>query len=263
MLYLLGQKTGENAMEKRFAIFLDIDDTIFDGEKVQKEDLDAIKEAREKGHYVFINTGRTWGIMPDIIKEIEVDGYVFGLGTEVKVGDKVLRSVILPEEMIEKHIKHSLKYNLGMLIQCDDTGIWVKEKSDEHSVNSYEDYKKRFPNKRVGKFYFPGQIPKEAKEELENDFNFYEYENYAEAAPKGYSKARGMKIIENYLGVDHKYTMAIGDSMNDYSMIEYAEYGIVMGGGDMKLLEVTSKMTKSVKEAGVAKAIRKYVLCEE
>ena len=35
-------------MKDNFAIFLDIDGTIFDGKEVKKEDLDTIKKARKK-----------------------------------------------------------------------------------------------------------------------------------------------------------------------------------------------------------------------
>ena len=36
-------------MKDKFAIFLDIDGTIYDGKEVKKEDLDAIKKARKEG----------------------------------------------------------------------------------------------------------------------------------------------------------------------------------------------------------------------
>ena len=47
---------------EKCAVFLDIDGTLLsDSFIIPPENLRAIKAAQEKGHLVFINTGRSWG----------------------------------------------------------------------------------------------------------------------------------------------------------------------------------------------------------
>ena len=43
-----------------YAFFLDIDGTLFDGERVSDRVIDAINKARSLGHKVFINTARAY-----------------------------------------------------------------------------------------------------------------------------------------------------------------------------------------------------------
>ena len=78
-------------MKDRFAIFLDIDGTIFEDNEVSEKDIETIKEVRSKGHLVFINSGRTLSIIPEPVKKLEVDGWVLGMGTHIITGDKEIK----------------------------------------------------------------------------------------------------------------------------------------------------------------------------
>ena len=63
------------------ALFFDVDGTLIDEQTkiVPESTLRALKQARENGHLVFINTGRTSCNTLDSMKHIPVDGYVCGL----------------------------------------------------------------------------------------------------------------------------------------------------------------------------------------
>ena len=53
---------------KRYAIFIDIDGTLYTSANgTPKVNIEAIKRVREKGHLVFINTGRSYGYIPEEI----------------------------------------------------------------------------------------------------------------------------------------------------------------------------------------------------
>ena len=57
--------------------------------------------------------------------------------------------------------------------------------------------------------------------------------------------------------------LAIGDSMNDESMLRWAGYSVAMKNADSKLKEIAVFVTdKSNDEDGVAEVIERYILHE-
>lgn len=248
-------------MKDKFAIFLDIDGTIFEGNEVNKEDLDAIKKAREQGHKVFINTGRTYAIIPEKVKNLEVDGIIAGLGTHIIYNGETLRSVILPKPLLKKVSEYALLKSLKIELQGEVQDLYINggDYCPERTVTSGDDITGKFKDYRIGKFVIFGQFSEEDREFLSEDFDIFQYKTYGEVAPKGYSKARGIAMIEDYLNIPHENTIAIGDSANDLDMVEYAAIGVAMGNGEESLKFAADYVTETVKNAGVAKAIEKFV----
>jgi hydroxymethylpyrimidine pyrophosphatase-like HAD family hydrolase len=62
----------------RKLLFFDIDKTLLTPYPwtVPDSAKQALKEARYNGHLLFINSGRTYTMIPEIIKEMGFDGYV-------------------------------------------------------------------------------------------------------------------------------------------------------------------------------------------
>ena len=65
------------------------------------------------------------------------------------------------------------------------------------------------------------------------------------------NKATAIKQVIDYLGIDKKDTIAFGDSMNDYEMINFVECGIAMGNACNELKEAASRVCRSVDEDGI------------
>ena len=72
-------------MKNRKILFFDIDETLLSHKTftIPESTKIALKKAKEKGHLIFINTGRTKSLIGDDIKEIGFDGYVCGCGTYI------------------------------------------------------------------------------------------------------------------------------------------------------------------------------------
>ena len=87
------------------------------------------------------------------------------------------------------------------------------------------------------------------------DFDFFGIE----AIAKGYSKSRGLQIVEEYYGASREDTVAIGDTDPDIDMITYAGIGISMGNGTPNLKACAEYVTKHFREFGVAYAIDKLL----
>lgn len=242
-----------------FLIFLDIDGTIFDGRQVSDRVKKAIGDARKKGHKVFINTGRSYGNIPDDIKSVEFDGFVTGLGTAVMYDGKVIRSCTMEKERAKELASYLLERKLRSCFECEDGSVFMNEDS-ERDLKEPDELDGRFSDVRISKFTVFDELDDDDIKFLEQNFTVFKYENYSEGVKKGYSKAKGMEIAGNFLGVGRDHMMAIGDSMNDFDMIEYAGLGVAMGNSDISLKKKAKYITETVKKDGAALAIEKYIL---
>ncbi len=83
--------------------------------------------------------------------------------------------------------------------------------------------------------------------------------NNFEISKAGVTKSEGLRHLSNLLGVSMKQTMAIGDSENDYSMINAAGIGVAMGNATDDIKEIADYITTSNEEDGVGEAIKKFI----
>jgi hydroxymethylpyrimidine pyrophosphatase-like HAD family hydrolase len=82
--------------------------------------------------------------------------------------------------------------------------------------------------------------------------------------PAGASKGSGVEKLARINGIGRDTVMAIGDNFNDIEMLEFACTSVVMGNADPSLLEREEFYTTvSNDEAGVAEAIRQFILEKE
>jgi hypothetical protein len=82
----------------------------------------------------------------------------------------------------------------------------------------------------------------------------------AELVPCGYSKATGLEVVRQALGLEVADTYAIGDSVNDLDMIRAAGTGIAMGNASEVAKEAADYVTSDIHEDGIAHALEKFGL---
>lgn len=74
------------------------------------------------------------------------------------------------------------------------------------------------------------------------------------------SKASGVSLLTQHLGIRMEEVMAIGDNNNDLEMLQAAGWSVVMGQAPEAVKAVAKAVTTSNAEDGVALAIERYVL---
>lgn len=84
--------------------------------------------------------------------------------------------------------------------------------------------------------------------------------NLLEFMPKGITKAYGISLLAQDLGIDQSEVMAIGDEENDLPMIRYAGIGVAMDNAVPMIKDAADVVTASNEADGVAQVIEKYVL---
>ncbi len=243
---------------KKYAFFLDIDGTLLasDG-SVPKENIDAIKYARDKGHFVFINSGRSMAFIPKSVLEIPLDGYIMGIGCYIKYNGEIIFSKSFEAENTAKLFDRFNSQKLGIVLE-GETHMFCNKYCNHFEftqITSGAEFLEKYSDKNITKFYMPHILENEVLEELGKDYTVFQHPTYIEMAPKGYSKASGMQIILDTLNIPQECSVAIGDSSNDIDMLKYAGISVAMGNGEAHIKEMCEKITTSAQQGGVGKAI--------
>ncbi|MBL7572595.1 HAD family hydrolase [Staphylococcus saccharolyticus] len=75
-------------------------------------------------------------------------------------------------------------------------------------------------------------------------------------------KGIALSTIVKQLGVDLKHVMALGDNLNDISMLERVGYPVAMDNATQEVKTIAKYMTDSNENSGVGKAIMKFLKSE-
>ncbi|MDR2313163.1 MAG: Cof-type HAD-IIB family hydrolase [Spirochaetaceae bacterium] len=94
------------------------------------------------------------------------------------------------------------------------------------------------------------------------DVSIYTSKPYLlEILPPGTDKGTALALVAEKLSIPREAVLAVGDSMNDETMLRWAGYSVAMVNADERLKEIAALVTeKSNDEDGVADLIERYIL---
>lgn len=278
---------AQNEADSPRAVFVDIDGTLCDSrQRVPDSAVRALSRVRERGHRLFVCTGRS---VPEIYPrfiDLGFEGVVGGAGGYAAVGDTVL----LDERMPAEHVR---------II----TALW--EELDAFYVWQGPD--QMGPSEGYLDFFVPraGTHPEDWIEYAQSITPFIvdidagaftkvtayvppnnaSMEAVTEALPDGYRaiigsvgaagyvsfeilptrlcKAVGMQAVCEHIGIPMSRSVAIGDSNNDVEAVARAAVGISIGGGCDDLVAVADIVAPAVGQGGLAWALAAAGLIDE
>ena len=232
---------------------------------------EAIKKAKENGHLVFINTGRTFSGIPKTITELNFDGYVCGCGTHIYFQGKKIKESVIPNDQCVETVKILRKYQVYAFYEADQ-GI-------------YFDFSYPNPFLEMGKKIF-GTQGKSIDEIIEDQTKTFDKclislkENPAadsvmeyfrqhyycisrgddvwEMTQKSCNKVTGIQEVWAYLGADLEDCLAVGDSENDLDMLKAVKNSIAMGNARPSILPYCSYVTADILDDGMYHALQHY-----
>ncbi len=259
----------KNTSRQQYAVFIDIDGTLMGrSDDALFENLATIQKVRSLGHKVFISTGRATSYIPTKLNhKRNFDGVITGAGAVLTLGDNILYKNLMPRDLIEKFSKyvmennvpgflegHEMMYHYG--IKYDPENEWFKGSSwiEITNENITEILENDVP---IEKFSVIGDVPEELDEIMGEGCTVLRFSKYGEVIQKSCGKAKALLDIAKHLGILPENTVAIGDSMNDYDMIEAAGIGIVMANGSDEVKKIADFITDDVDSAGVATALKR------
>ena len=257
-----------NSNEK-CAVFLDIDGTLLsDSFIISPENLDAIRKARANGHLVFINTGRSWGNIPPVLMDQfkDFDGIISGIGSMITINGETVYKSFMPEDIIRRVMEYVFANREYWALFEGVNNVYsafndVRMTRDyEIELESSDDHSKVCNNDSIQVIAMGKIVPDEFRRLFENELTVFQFETYADLVKKGLNKAVGIEKVLEITGIRRENTIAIGDSNNDYDMLEYAGIGVAMANSQQSILDMADYITDSNFDNGVAKAIEKFLL---
>jgi Cof subfamily protein (haloacid dehalogenase superfamily) len=87
---------------------------------------------------------------------------------------------------------------------------------------------------------------------------FVGYTAWLDLAPDGVSKASGLQIVAERLGIAQADVLAIGDGRNDLEMLAWAGRGVAMGQAPQVVKAVADGVTGSLDEDGAAEELGRW-----
>ncbi len=89
------------------------------------------------------------------------------------------------------------------------------------------------------------------------------YPFYTEVIHPDVSKGRALAQLARQLGIPQKEVLAIGDNLNDLSLVEYAGLGVAMGNAAPQVKAAADYVTATLEEDGVAQALELFILNQQ
>lgn len=256
--------------KEKCAVFLDIDGTLIgDSFKISDDNLKAIADARAMGHMVFINTGRSWGNIPDVLHEqFDLDGIISGSGAMITMGGETLWKSCMSEDLVRRVMEFIFNNRRYWAIFEGLSDVYAIP-NDVRPIRDYQihvdsplDSRKICSEDEIHVIAMGKTVPDEFKELFKDELTVFQFDTYADCVIKGLNKAKGIEKVLELTGIKRENTIAIGDSNNDYDMLEFAGIGVAMANSQQRILDMADYITVSASESGVARAIEKFLLDE-
>lgn len=262
-------------------IFIDVDGTLVnEDQSIPATSKIAVQKAKENGHKVFLSTGRSKAELFDDILAMGFDGLICAGGGYAEIsGIPLFHKKVNSEDVIhlvnyfnENEVDFYLESNGGLYASKNCLSHIMKvsgvtKKEDHPFANALilnEDLYREDINKVC---FMQSKLPFEViKKEFENTFQVLHCtipvfgKDSGELAVPGVDKKKAIEKVLEHLHMTKEQTIAIGDGMNDYDMLEFCDIGIAMGNAHEKLKVIADYVTDHIEEDGFYKAFDKYQL---
>ncbi|MCG8500240.1 MAG: Cof-type HAD-IIB family hydrolase [Firmicutes bacterium] len=258
---------------------IDLDDTLLRHDlTISQRNIKAIQRAVDKGVKVTLASGRA---------TLSVAHYLDVVGLDLPVvtyqGARVVDTrngqVMYKKELACSQAMPIIELAEKMNIHCNifvDDIIYVEKMTKW--AEAYRSLSKTMPMKAIGKLsaFLDGPTTKiilideherlkaikpQAEALCGEEMNvFFSKPFYLEFTNKYGTKGAAVKFLGEHLGIKQEEIMAIGDTYNDISMIEYAGLGVCMSNGPDEVKQLADYVALSNEEDGVAHTIEKFIL---
>jgi len=264
-------------------LVIDIDGTLLNRQGViSPVDREAVNRACQAGIRVSLSTGRVVDASRTIIEHLGLDGYHMffdgALVVDPETGEEVYVEPIGPALLGE--IVDFVRKN-GVVIEFYSTTQYFVERENwaidiRRKFFSLEptitDLERVAEKERIVKACLPVRTPEETvKADLftqrfgdrlhltSTGTPAYPDETFINVIAAGASKGRALAELASFLKIPLADTAAIGDGVNDLSLLSRAGLGIAMGNASDELKAVADAIVPDVENNGAAAAIEKLL----
>ena len=234
------------------AIFCDLDRTLLDDlRKVSKKNELMIKKAKEKGIKFFVDSGRLPYNFKDLGGAIDLDNFVSGNGSLIKLDGEYVRREALDKDEAFKLIEQGQKFGVIVRVFCIDDvyslekittfnkfGFFSKSADEEKLRNIVENedvYKICYFSKEREKLE---RLQEYIKNNLTKTKSVFSASFFLENHSINISKGEAIEKICELSNYSKDEILCIGDNENDLSMFDNGFHGACPSNA---ILEVKEK----------------------
>ena len=245
-------------------IFIDFDWTIFDHRtySINESTIEAIKQARNKGIKVIINTGRSYYslLSKQVVRDLKVDGYVVNNGGACIINDSVLYAHYLNSELkdnvinflIENKISYGincLKYSYGKTFEQGNVNAFynVFDEPRTLDISEYHDENDVLSITYFEKSSFDEIFKSKFKDVVINRF----FDTSVEVNAVPFLKREGVEEVLKFFNISKDNALSIGDDTNDIDMFKATKYSICVGNGKEEAKKYSTFISKDIKDNGI------------
>lgn len=256
-------------------IAADMDGTLLDSNKNLSPYLfDLVKKLKEKNVKFAIASGRQYfnllknfeDIKDDLVYISDNGSIVYDKGQSIYVNE-------IDKEEVKKALKDVRKGYGVYPILCGVESAYIEDNNEVFLDNArmyyaklevVEDLMDVLEKDRICKLAVFDEInaEKNAFELLEkyneNLLVCLSGHNWVDLMNQGVNKGEAIKIIQENYNISYDETMAFGDYLNDYEMMQSCKYSYAMENAHPKLKEICNYKAKSNDDDGVVHAIKEY-----
>jgi Cof subfamily protein (haloacid dehalogenase superfamily) len=255
----------------------DLDGTLLDSSrKVSQRTRELIKEFTEKGGVFTFATGRMEASVKRYLEELDISSPVI-IYNGAKIVD-IKNNIVIYENLLSyDSAKAALRlaedYDWDVLLYLEKK-IYVNKITDVikeymlkdgvccKAVGNLHEFLKLQPTKIliIGNPDYFAPYTEKLQQHIKEPLNYVisEY-NYLEILPDGCSKGNALTELAKSLGIPIEQTIALGDNLNDVSMVEAAGLGVAVENAHEMVKECADYITSRNDEDGVAEVIYRVV----
>lgn len=245
-------------------VSFDMDMTLLDHSdfKIPESAYRALERLRER-YYIVIATGRDLDsrFSAGLQELVEPDAVIHLNGTKVTVGDKLIYHHTMNKDLVRRILEFAQGKNFAVGITTGTEDYYMNPQIImEQDIRRWGETKRRFMDPwqmldmDVRTMIYIGKEP--GVKLIEAEFPelklpMFSSKEGADIVEKEASKAEGLIRLCQYYDVPLSDTVAFGDSMNDYEIVQTAGIGIAMGNGIEELKKVADYVTTPIDQDGV------------
>lgn len=262
-------------------IVLDLDDTLLrDDLTISPRTKQALMDAQEAGVKVVLASGRPTFAMQEIAEELRLKDYGSFIlsfnGAKIincETGEEWYSSTLSPEKVhelyeISRREKVWMHTYIGDSIVTEEANPYTTiegelTKLEVNVVDSFIDAIKE-PVVKVLMLEEPtilAKVEQKLQQEYARKLSVMRSKPFfLEFTEADVTKGASLNLLIQQLGIFREEVIAVGDSFNDLSMIEFAGLGVAMGNASDAIKAKADYVTETNMNEGIAKVVEEFIL---
>lgn len=262
-------------------IALDLDGTVIDRDLlIHPEVRETIAAVQARGIHVTLATGRVFGAALPFARELDIRAPIIcsqGALVRHPLTGETLYQASMPAGLAAAAVRELLDAGIFVIAYIDDIHHIAARRTELEPYLAFHpegteivvtpDLDRLVERVPPTKLLFVAEPPVVERElaRLSARFGsalaiFRSHAIFGELTAPHVSKGNALAALAQSLGAPREAVMAIGDQENDISMITWAGLGLAMGNATPAVHAQAHAVLPPVSEAGVAHALRRYVL---